>query len=615
LGLHLLVLCVVTGLPASAQEHGASKNDKASDKLAIANKAKQTETPPSGVEGAESKNSNPGKQADEPPTIHSDSAESEASFEAAATATRPRRVTATNESAASPGGSKAPSSRSGLESIGVKPQSDTGGYRTGVLDVFLMLDYRRDEIKYTGRLTPTLQSPGPVPVFFPPDQPLAFVPGAFQPNDDQLTGYASIRFKDFGFEKLRFSTQASFRYWGDLNGTAKASPFTGELDGFVGRRVLEPLTFFADTSGFITDDRETKFNLRVGRHYVYGAESVRLDGATLTVNHPRVNFDVFGGRRVTFFSDPDERGVVGGNVEVRATARTTFKYEFLHYIQNSSRFHVSHRLGESWALSGNFFLLDTDPIDLGVDAFYLPYDGKTRLMFGFLQKLTSDDFIYDYTYRAFANNPENQIFLKLFPIPPTGIPLDGAGRLNLLEVNPYTQFYVDGYRNLSRQFGVGGSFWLRQVNDSDDAGPFDTSFQELRVNGDWFPSSLFELGGEYRFRNVSRNDPDEATEFPDIRREGETKFHEVYGNGAFHLFDDRLTLEAGLFYRRFNTQSRLISFDGLDTIGVTGGIRWRINRNYRLLFEYGIDDEFPLVSPDIDYTQNFRIRFEWRFSR
>jgi hypothetical protein len=505
--------------------------------------------------------------------------------------------------------------RTGLGGIRGAPQTGGDGYRSGVFDVYLMVEYRHEETKFTGRLTPTLVSPSPVPPFFPPDQPIAFVPGAFEPNTDQLTSYASIRFKDFGFEKLRFSSQASFRYWGDLDGTTEASPFLSQLDAFTGRRVLEPLTAFADARGFVSEENQTKFNLRVGRQYVYGAESVRLDGALLTINHPRFNFDVFGGRRTTFFSDPRERGVVGTNFQFFATPSTTLTYEYLHYVENSHRFQVAHRLNETWALNGNFFLLNTSPIDLNVDAFWMPGDGKTRVIFSFLQKLTSEDFIYDYTYRAQASNPENQIFLKLFPIPPTGIPLDGAGRLNLLEVNPYTQFYVDGYRYLTQKIGVGGSFWLRQVNDSDDAGPFDTSFQELRVNGDWFPSSLFEVGGEYRFRNISRDDPNEATEFPDIRREGETKFHEIYGNSAVHLLDNRLTVEGGVFYRRFNTQSRLVSFKGLDTLGWTAGVRWRINRNYGLLVEYGRDNDFEPLNPDIDYSQAFRVRFDWRFSR
>jgi hypothetical protein len=495
------------------------------------------------------------------------------------------------------------------------PQSSADGYRQGVFDVYLMVEYRRDEIKFTGKPTTTNVFPSPVPPFFPPDQPIFFLPGAFQPNDSQMIGYGSVRLKDYGFDWLRLSSQVSFRYWGDLNANTVESPFIGQLDAFTGRRVLEPLTAYTDASGFMSDDHQVKFNVRVGRQYTYGAESVRMDGGMLTINHPRFDMDLFGGRRVTFFSDPFDRGVAGANIQFRATPRTTLKYEFLHYIDNSNRFQVTHSLGESWIVAGNFFLLNTSPVDLGIDAQYLPPDGKTRVAFSFLEKLTSDDFIYDYTYRALARNPENQIFLKLFPIPPTGIPLDGAGRLNLFEINPYTQFYVDAYRYLTKKFGVGGSFWLRHVNDSEDAGPFDTSFQEARASIDWFPSSLFEAGAEYRFRNVSRDDPNSELLFTDINQEGETTYNELYGNGAVHLFDNRLTLEGGVFYRRFSTQSRLMSFEGLDTTGITAGLKWRINRNYKVLLEYGFDTPIPFFNPDIDYTQSFRVRFEWRFSR
>jgi len=519
--------------------------------------------------------------------------------------------------AASPVNGASPSSGSASNTIGWKTPAAQAGdqHRQGVVDVYLMLEYRRDEIKYTGQPTNTNVFPNPVPPFFPPDQPIHFIPGAFEPNDEQLTGYVSARVKDFGFERLRFSTQVSFRYWGDLDGTTDASVFGGLRDAFVGRRVLEPLSFYTDASGFLTEDRQVKFNLRVGRQFVYGAESVRMDGATFSINHPRFDLDVFGGRRTTFFSDPRERAVVGHNFLVRATPRTTLRYDFLHYVDNSNRFEVRHSLGESWILEGNFFLLNDSPVDLGLAAHYLPYDGKTRMVFSFLKKLTSDDFIYDYTYRAFARNPENQIRRRFFPLPPPSPPLNGNRRVNLLQVNPYTQFYFDAYRNLSRAFGAGASVWVRRVDDSDDAGPFDNTFQEVRVNGDWFPSSAFELGGEYRFRNLSRAEAHGATQFPDIRREGETTFHELYGNGAVHLYDNRVTIEGGLFYRRFSTQSRLMSLEGVDSLGFTGGVKWRIARGYKVLVEYGIDNELPFINPDIDYTQSFRVRFEWRFSR
>jgi hypothetical protein len=487
--------------------------------------------------------------------------------------------------------------------------------RQGVFDIFGMVEYRRDEIKYTG--DPTLGNvfPGPVPAFTFPNPQVNSLPSAFEPNHEELTGYVSARVRDFGFERLRFDTQVSFRYWGDLDGSTEGSIFAGQLDAFRGRRILEPLTFYTDVKGYLSEDRQSRFNIRVGRQYVFGAEAVRLDGATFSINHPRFDLDVFGGRRVSFFADPEDRAVVGGNFLFRATPQTSLKYEVLHYVDNSHRFQIRHLIGESWFLEGNFFLLNDSPIDLGVTANYLPVNGKTRLTVNFLKKLTSDDFIYDYSLGAVARNPQNQIFLRFFPIPPTGIPLNGAGRLNLGLINPYTQIYVDAYRNMGQKFGVGGSAWVRHVDDSKDAGPFDTSFQELRANGDWFPSSAFEVGAEYRFRNISRENPDLATQFDDIRQEGETRFHEVYVNSAYHLFDNRVTLEGGLFYRRFDTQSRLISLEGLDTTGFTGGINWRITRNYRLNLEYGLDHELPFLNPDIDYTQSFRVRFEWRFAR
>lgn len=496
------------------------------------------------------------------------------------------------------------------------PQLSSEQGRPGSLNVYLMTEYRRDEIKYTGKPSLTFQFPNPVPPFSVPDAPIFFVPSAFEPNDEIFTGYGSATVKDFGFEKLRFDAQVSFRFTADLDGTTVASPFIGTRDAFRQRRIYEPLTFYTDVRGFLSDDGATRFTARIGRQNIYGAGSfLRMDGGTFTINNPRYTLDVYGGRRVSFYSDPRERGIIGENFLFRPTERTTLRYDFLHYIDNSHNLEVRHGIGESWIFDSSLFLIDEHPVDLNFGAHYLPSAGKTRVNFNFLQKLSSHDFFYDQAFRSFARNPENQIRFLFFPIPPTGEVFNGNGRLNLFQINPYTQFYVDGYRYLTQKLGVGGTVWMRKVNDTDEEGPFDNSFQEYHVNADYFPSSAFEIGTEYRYRHLSREDPERAQFFFDIGREGEKTFHEVYANAAYHMLNTRLTLEGGLFYRRFDTQSRLINLEGADTTGYTAGVRWRIARNYKLLLEYGFDKELAFLNPDIDYTQQFRIRFEWRFNR
>ncbi|HSO74050.1 MAG TPA: hypothetical protein VLU47_04370, partial [Blastocatellia bacterium] len=543
--------------------------------------------------------------------------------------TRPRRVKPlSSDSANEPGGTIIaslgksgvvgkfePPARSWNLPAGIlAAQAGTGLQRPPSFSLYFMSEYRRDEIKYTGKPTLALQFPSPVQPFSVPDAPIHFVPSAFEPNDEQFVGYVSAAVRDLSAGRLSIDTQISFRYSADLDGSTEASTFLGIRDNFVGRRIFEPLTFFADVKGLLPADSESKVSLRLGRQYAYGATPLRMDGATLSINHPRFSLDVFGGRRVTFYSDPEQRLVLGQNFLFRANEQTTIRYDFLHYIDNAHTLAVTHRLGESWILNGSLFFIDADPVDLNLGTTWVSPGSRTRVTFNFLQKLTDNDFIYDQTYRAFAQNPENQIRFRFFPLPPTGQGFDGAGRLNLGPVDPYTQFYVDGYRNLTSKVGIGGTVWVRQVNSSEDEGPFDNSFQEYRVNADYYPSSAFETGAEYRYRHLSRENAEEATSFFDIGREGEKTFHEVYANGAYHILST-LTLEGGVFYRRFNTQSRLISLEGMDTTGYTAGLRWRVARDYKLSLEYGFDRELAFLNPDIDYTQGFRVRFEWRFSR
>ncbi len=542
--------------------------------------------------------------------------------------TRPRRVIAQSAySASEPGETKIAS----LSKVGIVPtfeapartwnfpagmvaQPGTGLQRPPSFSLYFMSEYRRDEIKYTGKPTLALQFPSPVQPFSVPDAPIHFVPSAFEPNDEQFVGYVSAAIRDMSAGRLSIDTQISFRYSADLDGSTEASTFLGIRDNFVGRRIFEPLTFFADLKGFMPVDSDSQVSLRVGRQYAYGATPVRMDGATVSINQSRFSLDVFGGRRVTFYSDPQQRLVLGQNFLFRASEQTTVRYDFLHYIDNAHTLAVRHLMGESWILNGSLFFIDADPVDLNLGATWVSPGARTRLTMNFLQKLTDNDFIYDQTYRAVAQNPENQFRFRFFPLPPTGQTFDASGRLNLGRVDPYTQFYIDGYRTLTSKAGIGGTIWVRKVNSREDEGPFDNSFQEYRVNADYYPSSILEVGTEYRYRHLSRANAEEATSFFDIGREGEKTFHEVYANAGYHVLSN-LTLEGGVFYRRFNTQSRLISLEGMDTTGYTAGVRWRVARDYKLLFEYGFDRELAFLNPDIDYTQGFRVRFEWRFSR
>ena len=494
-------------------------------------------------------------------------------------------------------------------------QPGAGKGRPASFSIYFMSEYRRDEIKYTGKPTLALQFPSPVPPFSVPDAPIHFVPEAFEPNDEQFISYLSATFKDIGLGRLRLDTQVSVRYSADLDRTTAASPFLGIRDAFVGRRIFEPLTFFGDLRGLAPERSSTKVSLRIGRQYVYGATPLRVDGGTLSIKHPRFSLDVFGGRRATFYSDPGERAVAGENFVFSPTEHTTIRYDFAHYIDNVHTIGVRHVLGESWMLNGSLFLIDTDPVDLNVGATYLSPGAKTRLTMNFLEKLTSKDFIYDQTYRAFARNPENQIRFRFFPLPPTGQAFDARGRLNLGLVNPYTQFNIDGYRNLTSKVGIGGTVCVRKVNSRKNEGPFDNSFQEFRANADYYPSPAFDVGTEYRYRHLSRADAEDAKFFDDISLEGEKTFHEVFANASYHLMDGRLTVEGGLFYRRFDTQSRLISLKGMDAISYNAGLKLRVARDYKLALEYGFDRELSFLNPDIDYTQGFRVRFEWRFSR
>ena len=81
-------------------------------------------------------------------------------------------------------------------------------------------------------------------------------------------------------------------------------------------------------------------------------------------------------------------------------------------------------------------------------------------------------------------------------------PYNTLTRLNLGPLQPYTQFVIDGSRALNDRLRLGGSIWIRQLTNTEDTGPFDTSFQDFRANAQIFPWKKIDLFAGYHLRNA-----------------------------------------------------------------------------------------------------------------
>ena len=186
------------------------------------------------------------------------------------------------------------------------------------------------------------------------------------------------------------------------------------------------------------------------------------------------------------------------------------------------------------------------PTDLWADAIWSPSNGKTSLRLAFDQLITDKDYIYDYTYAATDIDPYNVLT-----------------RLNLGRLQPHTQFVVDASRAINSKLRLGGSVWVRQLNNTLNASQFDTSFQDYRVQAQIFPWNKTEWLVGYHLRNSQdRTSSVPPTELDDLSSTGETQVQDVSVEIGRSFMEGRLSLRAGGFYRQLNFRDIFVDHYG-----------------------------------------------------
>src|SRR5260221_557604 len=97
---------------------------------------------------------------------------------------------------------------------------------------------------------------------------------------------------------------------------------------------------------------------------------------------------------------------------------------------------------------------------------------------------------------------------------------------------------------------LGGTIWIRRLNDSKDQGAFNTSFRDYRANAQLFPAPKLETFFEYHQHDSDRLNPLNSTGFDDVSRSGETSVKDLTGDIRRAFGEGRLGLSGGAYYRR-----------------------------------------------------------------
>lgn len=448
------------------------------------------------------------------------------------------------------------------------------------------INFERYQTDFTGQ--PTTSGVIDVPntgIFNPAGIPY---PMAFQPGASRI--YSFIDFGTRGWLSDKINTHFAVRYDQDLSHVVSGSPSENINEVLGAHRQIDLL------DANVEYNSKAGYSFTLGRQTVYGAEVASFDGGAFTINRPDYQFSIFGGRRFSFFTDPSQRAIGGANLLLRLGSETTVELQTLWYIEGSNKIVLHRRFGPRWVLSSYLRSYGGAPVDFSAQGIYSPASGKTTLRFGFFQKLTHNDYEYDYTVGARDTNPNNQ-FLRLYLGP----------------ISPYSQVSIDAHRQLFSSLRAGGSVVVRRLNDNNNQGPYDTSFEDYKANVQYFPFRKVETSFEYHQRNSDRLTPLGATTFDDITEAGETSVKDLTGEISRTFGEGRFYLSAGMYYRRISMQDRFYYLNGLHQSGALASTWFKVDHHTRVSIDYSLDNDFFLFVPDIKNSQVLRVGLWWKY--
>jgi hypothetical protein len=316
------------------------------------------------------------------------------------------------------------------------------------------------------------------------------------------------------------------------------------------------------------------------------------------MNRQRYAYTLYAGRRFSYFADPDQRVIGGGNFLYKFKDDSSLEYDALFYIRGSHHVAYRRRINRQWLFASSYRMIGSYPIDLGATGMWSSENGKTTVTLGFAEKLTDKDFTYDYTINARDLDPHNPLL-----------------RLYLGQQSPYSQFLVEAHRTFGSHLRASGGVIVRRLINSDsDQGPFDTSFQDYKFDAQVYPYRGLEIYLGYHERDSDRLSPVPSTDFFDVSKTGSTKIQDFTAEIGRSFFEGgRLTIRAGGFYRRMNFQDQFYYLEHLHDRGLLGNVTVKIDARTRAYFRWDLDTDFFLFAPQIKNAQVLRVGMAWRY--
>lgn len=429
-------------------------------------------------------------------------------------------------------------------------------------------------------------------------------------KDQDLNQYLSIRTKDLitpwidsGYYQ-GVDTDVSFRFFKDLDGTRPGNESLGTFDSFHGREAFQLRTLNAKIKIF-----EEHLEVTAGRQYFEAAEWVHFDGGKLRLRGlvgpfgKPIEITAFGGQRVTFYSSIQERNVLkndvwGGTVAYSPTRDTRIELSDVHFIDNSLRVWLDHRLTPTVDLDVIYRQINEDPESVLVDLSYEDGESDFDFRFEYFVKLgaNADDFDFDYTFSDRVTFGER----------------NHAYHLNIGDLEPFHEVTLEARQGLSDDHGVFVGATGHWLENRSNRGVYNTDWYEAwgGVDSLHFPweGLTGRLTVRYLYTDLPRRrewDPSSPLFIADPTGDGEPRFL-----GVETLLEQdiarKIAVGNSVEWRLYEYEARQADLSSLWALSVNTYLRWRWTNYLTYYLSYTYERDYRFVNPDFDEVHGVR---------
>jgi hypothetical protein len=412
---------------------------------------------------------------------------------------------------------------------------------------------------------------------------------AMVPNDSSDQDFYQLLGLDWNIADSGFTFHFLGKYSKDLDGTPEGSIFQDYIDTWDERQLFNPYYAYIEKMDILPS-----IDMRLGRQYAYGAETVQFDGLWVRANNIYNFFSVegYGGMPVQTYLDLNRDGIGGVNLEVYPMKNLIVHLDSTFYKENSVELWADWRMADfanmdaHWAWN-NF---RNDYISLGFSGEVHKTGTTIELSFYTnFKNNTIQEFIFDY------QSPEVDLG-------------NDIKRFYLQREQGYYHSIISISQEVPGIEGVACFFRYarRDLMNRDDENLYNTDFQSFTTGVNL--NDIFHLHGFHFSFGYTRWWEDRATQA------NGRKMYEAVSDSWFidfsQRFLERFEIAAGLYFKDEDVNAMI---EGEAAHHYYGALKYEVFHAAwaELKYEYERDDYYKEfgISDINSLTASFNVRF------